>query len=153
MAVPAPRVPKVRPPARVRRPVPVSRRARPALRPAPRPIHRRRRVPFLLFSLLMVAATVVGLVSAQALVAQESFRIADLSAEADRLEASYGRLRLEVAELSAPDRIVEAARKAGLVLPAEVEMLRLPAVGRGPQPSAAATDSVLALKGVLGGDR
>ncbi|HET6771439.1 MAG TPA: hypothetical protein VFH75_07360 [Actinomycetota bacterium] len=101
----------------------------------------------------MVAATVVGLVSAQALVAQESFRIADLSAEADRLEASYGRLRLEVAELSAPDRIVDAARKAGLVLPEEVEMLRLFAVGRGPQPSAAATDSVLALKGVLGGER
>jgi cell division protein FtsL len=101
----------------------------------------------------MVAATVVGLVSAQALVAQESFRIADLSAEADRLEASYGRLRLEVAELSAPDRIVGAARKAGLVLPEEVEVLRLPAVGRGPQPSTAAADSVLSLKGVLGGER
>lgn len=141
MAVPAPKVPKARPIAPVRR-----------ARPAPRPIHRRRRVPFLLFSLLMVAATVVGLVSAQALVAQESFRIADLSAEADRLEASYGRLRLEVAELSAPDRIVEAARKAGLVLPEEVEVLRLPAVGRGSQASTGATDSVLSLKGVLGGD-
>jgi cell division protein FtsL len=100
-----------------------------------------------------MAATVVGLVSAQALVAQDSFRIADLSAEAERLEASYGRLRLEVAELSAPDRIVAAARKAGLVLPEEVEILRLPAVSGQLADSAGESGPALALKGVPGGEQ
>jgi cell division protein FtsL len=164
MAVPATRVTPARPrtpprpsrvPARPRSAAPaaVPRRLRPESSPARRPAPRRRRIPFLLFALLLVAATVVGLVSAQALVAQESFRIADLLAEADRLEASYGRLRLEVAELSAPDRIVEAARKAGLVLPEEVEVLRLPAIGGGSDNATQGADSVLALKGVLGGER
>jgi cell division protein FtsL len=101
----------------------------------------------------MVAATVVGLVSAQAMVAQDSFRIADLSAEAERLEGSYGRLRLEVAELSAPDRIVAAARKAGLVLPEEVEILRLPAVTGRSDESDVQGGPALALKGVPGGER
>jgi cell division protein FtsL len=148
MAVPARRLPTRRP-SPSRRLVSVPRR-RVA---APRPTRRRRRVPFLLFSLVMVATTVVGLVSAQALVAQDSFRIADLSAEAERLEASYGLLRLEVAELSAPDRIVAAARKAGLVLPEEVEILRLPAVTGQHRESAAETGPALALKGVPGGER
>lgn len=148
MAVPARRLPTQRP-SPSRRLVSVPRRRV----TAPRPTRRRRRVPFLLFSLVMVATTVVGLVSAQALVAQDSFRIADLSAEAERLEASYGRLRLEVAELSAPDRIVAAARKAGLVLPEEVEILRLPAVTGQQRESIAETGPALALKGVPGGDR
>jgi cell division protein FtsL len=114
------------------------------------PIRPRRKVPFLLFSFLVVAATVVGLVSAQALVAQGSFRVTDLAAEAESLEADYGRLRLEVAQLSSPDRIMTAARRAGLVLPEEVEILRLPAAEVRPdaRPSSGA---VLALKGVLGG--
>ena len=152
MAVPATRVQRAQP-APTPRPSGARRRPTTTRRPAPRPIRRRRRVPFLLFALLLVAAIVVGLVSAQALVAQESFRMADLSAEADRLEASYGRLRLEVAELSSPDRIVDAARKAGLVLPEEVEELRLPAIGGGSSDATDTGESVLALKGVLGGER
>jgi cell division protein FtsL len=148
MAVPARRLPTGRPSDRRRlESVPRRRSA------APRPTRRRRRVPFLLFSLVMVAATVVGLVSAQAMVAQDSFRIADLSAKAERLEGSYGRLRLEVAELSAPDRIVAAARKAGLVLPEEVEILRLPQVADGSDDSDSEGGPALALKGVPGGER
>lgn len=149
MAVPARRLPAGRRPTPSRRPVAVSTRRT----AAPRPIHRGRRVPFLLFSLVIVAATVVGLVSAQALVAQDSFRIADLSAEAERLEATYGHLRLEVAELSAPDRIVAAARKAGLVLPEEVEILRLPPVTGRLHDSAGEAAPALALKGAPGGER
>ena len=147
MAVPARRLTKARP-SRSPRLVSVPRR-----RVATRHLRRQRRVPFLLFSLVLMAATVVGLVSAQALVAQDSFRIADLSAEAERLEASYGRLRLEVAELSAPDRIVAAARKAGLVLPEEVEILRLPAVSGQLADSAGESGPALALKGVPGGEQ
>jgi cell division protein FtsL len=117
------------------------------------PSSRRRRVPFLLFSLLVVAATVIGLVSAQALVAEESFRVTDLTAEAERLEADYGRLRLEVAELSSPERILATARRAGLVLPEEVEILPLPAVENETERSVGGTGAILALKGVLGGER
>jgi cell division protein FtsL len=148
MAVPARRLRKGRPPESHRL-VSVPRRRVAATGP----VRRHRRVPFLLFSLVLVAATLVGLVSAQALVAQDSFRLADLSAEAERLEASYGRLRLEVAELSAPDRIVAAARKAGLVLPEEVEILRLPAIGSLHTDSAGESGPALALKGVPGGER
>ena len=148
MAVPARRLTKARP-SRSPRLVSVPRRRVAATRR----LGRQRRVPFLLFSLVLMAATVVGLVSAQALVAQDSFRIADLSAEAERLEASYGRLRLEVAELSAPDRIVAAARKAGLVLPEEVEILRLPAVSGQHADSTGESGPALALKGVPGGDQ
>lgn len=148
MAVPARRLTKARP-SRSPRLVSVPRRHVAATRR----LRRQRRVPFLLFSLVLMAATVVGLVSAQALVAQDSFRIADLSAEAERLEASYGRLRLEVAELSAPDRIVAAARKAGLVLPEEVEILRLPAVSGQHADSAGESGPALALKGVPGGEQ
>jgi cell division protein FtsL len=101
----------------------------------------------------MMAATLVGLVTAQALVAQDSFRIADLSEEASRLEASYGQLRLEAAELSAPDRIVAAARKAGLVLPEEVEVLRLPAIAGQHEGSAGESGPAPASKGVAGVDR
>ena len=147
MAVPARRLTKARP-SRSPRLVSVPRR-----RVATRHLRRQRRVPFLLFSLVLMAATVVGLVSAQALVAQDSFRIADLSAEAERLEASYGRLRLEVAELSAPDRIVAAASKARLVLPEEVEILRLPAVSGQLADSAGESGPALALKGVPGGEQ
>ena len=146
MAVPARRVPEARP-SRGKRPASMPRR--PA---APRSIPRKRRVPFLLFSLVMMAATLVGLVTAQALVAQDSFRIADLSEEASRLEASYGQLRLEAAELSAPDRIVAAARKAGLVLPEEVEVLRLPAIA-GQHEDSAESGPAPASKGVAGVDR
>lgn len=152
MSVPARRLREGRPTPKARRPASAPGRRFSAAR---RPIRRRRRVPFILFSLLLVAATVVGLVSAQALVAQESFRLAHLSAEADRLEASYGRLRFEVAELSSPDRIAAAARKAGLVLPEEVEILRLPKVkGRGQEPRPGpGSAAILAMKGVPGGDR
>ena len=147
MAVPARRVPEARP-SRGKRPASMPRR--PA---APRSIPRKRRVPFLLFSLVMMAATLVGLVTAQALVAQDSFRIADLSEEASRLEASYGQLRLEAAELSAPDRIVAAARKAGLVLPEEVEVLRLPTIAGQHEGSAGESGPAPASKGVAGVDR
>jgi cell division protein FtsL len=139
MAVPARRLTPRLPVASVGESVPRTRM----------PIRRRKKVPFLLFSFLVVAATVVALVSAQALVAQESFRVTDLTAEAERLEADYGRLRLEVAELSSPDRIVTAARRAGLVLPEEVEILRLPAAEVGT--NSRSSGAVLALKGVLGG--
>jgi hypothetical protein len=65
----------------------------------------------------------VLLASAQALVAQGAFRLDDLSERADRLEVETDVLRLRVAELSTPDRIAAAGRRAGLVRATEVQVL------------------------------
>lgn len=124
MAVPARRLPE----RRRRGPRPPARRAASSRRPSPR---RARRVPFLLFALVVVTATVLALASAQALVAQGSFRLAELSRQAEELQREQVRLRLKVARLSAPERVLRAARKAGLVLPQRVEIVavRGPAAG------------------------
>jgi cell division protein FtsL len=100
------------------RPVP-----RPRLAPVPprgeRRFRRRgrsrvRRLPFLLFSALLVVGVLLILTTAQALVAQDAFRLSKLSATADRIRIENDVLRLQVAELSTPDRVAEAGRAAGL---------------------------------------
>jgi cell division protein FtsL len=78
------------------------------------PQSQRRRIPFLLLALAVITAMVVGLVSAQTLVAQGSFRLQALSKEADRLEAEFGRLRLRADRLSSLDRIERAGRRVGM---------------------------------------
>ena len=100
------------------------------LRPRTRPgsVHRlprrrARRAPFLFFSVLVVATMLVLLAGAQALVAQGAFRLDDLSERADRLEVETDVLRLRVAELSTPDRIAAAGRRAGLVRATDVQVL------------------------------
>jgi hypothetical protein len=60
---------------------------------------------------------VVMLASAHAIVAQQAFRVAELTSSVERLEEGHGRLRLQVAEMTSPRRLVQAARKSGLVLP------------------------------------
>jgi hypothetical protein len=100
---------------------------RPALRPVPaaKPATRRRprRVPFLLFSTVLVAGMLILLAGAQAIVAQGAFRLSELGERAERLEVDTDLMRLRVAELSTPDRIAEAGRRAGLVRAERVEVL------------------------------
>ena len=115
---PAPRI--VRP---VRR-VPPRQPSRPAARPAPG--RGTRRLPFLLVSLVAITLMVVGLVSAQTMVAQGSFRVQALSRQADRLESGLDRLRLKGASLSSLDRIQRAARRAGLVYAGPFHPLTVP---------------------------
>jgi hypothetical protein len=73
----------------------------------------------------MVTLLVMTLASAQAMVAQEAFRVADLTRSVERLEEGHGRLRLKVAELTSPQRLVRAAHRFGLVLPDRVEILQI----------------------------
>jgi cell division protein FtsL len=118
VAVPAPRL--ARAPGR-----------RPAVRAVPgRPVRRqpagRHRLPFLLLATIIVTGMVVGLVSAQTLVAQGSFRLQELSERADRLEAGFGRLRLRADRLSSLDRIERAGRRAGLKPAARLYFLTVP---------------------------
>ncbi|HUG88288.1 MAG TPA: hypothetical protein VMP42_05935 [Actinomycetota bacterium] len=125
MAVAARRLEEVarrRPAARTRRPSPAGRRA-------PARHTRTRRLPFLLFALVVVSAMVLLLASAQALVAQSAFHIAELRDRVDRIENDHSRLRLDAARLSSPERIVRTARRAGLVLPDRVEILAVSGKG------------------------
>jgi len=125
MAVAARRLEEVarrRPAARTRRPTPAGRRA--SARHT-----RTRRLPFLLFALVVVSAMVLLLASAQALVAQSAFHIAELRDRVDRIENDHSRLRLDAARLSSPERIMRTARRAGLVLPDRVEILAVSGKG------------------------
>ena len=72
---------------------------------------------FLIFSGLVVGGLVLGLTTLNAMVAQSSFKVDDLSSRVDRLQQEAEHKQLEYAQLTAPDRIVSAAQGQGLVLP------------------------------------
>lgn len=116
MAVAVRRLPHVQ--ARRRWPVLVAGRSRGAAS--------RRRIPFLVFAVAVLTAMVVGLVSAQTLVAQESFRLQELATRAERLEAEFGRLRLRADRLSTLERIERAGERAGLVIAGQYHPLSVP---------------------------
>ncbi|MFN2591174.1 MAG: hypothetical protein ABR518_10465 [Actinomycetota bacterium] len=96
---------------------------------------RRRIAPFLLVASMLVGSLVLAVATLQALVAQTSFEMDDLTRRQASLREEQGRLRLEVAQLSSPKRIAAEARRLGLELPAPgaVKTLRVqPPPGRGP---------------------
>lgn len=103
----------------------------------------------MLVSLLVVGAMVMALVSMQALVAQRSFQVQELHRQAEELSAEYERLRLQLAEVSMPDRVQAAAEKAGLVLHERLEVLDVPRSPRGRRVLASAGESD-AVKAALG---
>lgn len=134
--------------APVRRPEPVTRPAphparpglwdgRPTRTPAPKPrlrvVHgaelrawgRRRRARLItLSSLFLVALGLFGLVVSHVALTQGQFRLEKLQEQAGEQEARYERLRLEVARLESPERIVAAAQeRLGMVPPPEVKYL------------------------------
>jgi cell division protein FtsL len=76
-----------------------------------------------LLAVVLVTALVIGLTSAQALLAEGAFRVSDLSRQAERLDVANDLMRLEVARLSSPDRIAREAAHAGLIRPRRVETL------------------------------
>lgn len=89
----------------------------------------RRRLVFLVASFLIVGALVVGVVSLQAVVSQGSFRMQELANHNLELQQEYGRLKLQVAELSSPGRIVKQARRLGFHLPGPEDLRPLPIKG------------------------
>ena len=131
-----------------------SRRPSPAPRPDPPPRRARRRpLAFFVFSSLVVGAMVLGLTAFNAVLAQSSFRIADLSKRVQDLSQTYERLQLEEARLSSPGRIANAARHLGMVLPRQVEVIhvRIPLQDPGTYPRDGGSARSLALKAVVGG--
>jgi cell division protein FtsL len=69
------------------------------------------------FAALVVGGLVLGLTALNAVLAQGSFRIDDLSRRVDRLQQGHDRRQLEVARLSAPGRIAREASRLGMALP------------------------------------
>jgi hypothetical protein len=92
---------------------------------------RRRRVPFLFVSFLLVGSLVTAIVTVQVLVSQGSFRVADQSKATAELEERNWELRGRIAELSAPGRIVAEARDIGLRPRGPVEVLVVEGTGPG----------------------
>ena len=72
---------------------------------------------------MVLTTTVFGLAAMNVLVAQGAFRVQALAQQQDELRQQNGVLRLEVASLTAPNRIAKEAKQLGLVLPKSVEVV------------------------------
>jgi len=116
-------------PQRAPRPEPKAADATPALSVVdPRyrtPLQRRARARVMgMLVLIVVASALFGLVTSHVALTQGQFRLEDMRAEAEVHQARYERLRLEVAELESPGRIVAAAQeRLGMVPPPGITYL------------------------------
>jgi cell division protein FtsL len=95
------------------------------------PRARRRRVPFLVLTSVLIGGLVFGVVTLQALVAQTSFQMEELGRRGVTLRQEHDELRLEIARLSSPRRIAKEASEQGLRLPDPSEVKTLPVRGSG----------------------
>ena len=104
-----------------------SRAAKPltVVRPKERARRHRRSAPLLtLLAVLLVGAGLLGVVASHVALAQGQLRLQRLEAHAAEEQARYERLRLQVAELESPTRIVSAAQeRLGMVPPPGVTYL------------------------------
>ena len=81
------------------------------------------------FRQLVVAGTIIaalclfGVVVFHVLLTQNQFRLDKLQEQSLERQADYDTLRLQVAELESPDRIIAAARTLGMVTPPKVTYL------------------------------
>jgi cell division protein FtsL len=92
----------------------------------------------LLATALLTVGTIFGAAIFHVLLIQSEFRLDQLNKEAAREEARYEKLRLDVAQLSAPERIVATAQqRLGMVVPPQIAYLMAPApVDSGDTPGA-----------------
>ena len=82
----------------------------------------------LLATAVLTVGTVFGAAIFHVLLIQSEFRLDQINKEASKEEARYGKLRLDVAQLSAPERIVATAQqRLGMVVPPQVAYLMAPA--------------------------
>lgn len=110
----------------------------PAPTPAPRPNHlrvvaptervRRRLSPATAVLLTAaVFATLLAVAVAQTVLVQAQVRLDRLDAQLSAEQARYQELRKDAAELESPERIVDAARAQGMVIPDDLLYLQPPA--------------------------
>ena len=81
----------------------------------------------LLASAVLTVGTIFGAAIFHVILIQSEFRLDQINKEATKEEARYEKLRLDVAQLSAPDRIVATAQqRLGMVVPPQVAYLMAP---------------------------
>ena len=81
----------------------------------------------LLASAVLTVGTIFGAAVFHVLLIHHEFRLDQCNKEAAKEEARYEKLRLDVAQLSAPDRIVATAQqRLGMVVPPQVAYLMAP---------------------------
>lgn len=76
-------------------------------------------LPFLVTCTLAVALCVFSLIFLNIMVAQRSFRLAELQSQVAEEEAKYREMRLKVATAESPEKVSEAAAVIGLVVPSQ----------------------------------
>jgi cell division protein FtsL len=87
-------------------------------------VRRRRARLFVAAVATLVALGLFGIVSLHVALTQGQFRLERLEAQADAQQTRYEQLRLQVAELESPDRIVAVAQeRLGMVSPPGVTYL------------------------------
>jgi cell division protein FtsL len=101
---------------------------------------------------VLIGALLVGIVATQALVNQTSFKMRDLQKQTKGIRQTYAQLRLEVADLSVPERIVREAAALGLRLPdsQDVHVLQVREPRGAGTASAQDRPSSFGLKGLIG---
>jgi cell division protein FtsB len=78
-------------------------------------------------SAILTVGTIFGAAVFHVFLIQTEFRLDQVNTEAAKEEARYEKLRLDVAQLSAPDRIVATAQqRLGMVVPPQVAYLMAP---------------------------
>jgi cell division protein FtsL len=82
----------------------------------------------LLATAVLTVGTIFGAAIFHVLLVQSEFRLDHLNKEAAKEQVRYEKLRLDVAQLSAPERIVATAQqRLGMVVPPQVAYLMAPA--------------------------
>ena len=87
---------------------------------------------------VLTVGTIFGAAIFHVLLVQSEFRLDQLNKQAAKEEVRYEKLRLDVARLSAPERIVATAQqRLGMVVPPQVAYLMAPAPSASPDDPAA----------------
>ena len=90
----------------------------------------------------VTVAALFVLVSFHVLAVQHAFELDDLAAQRAAEERHYERLRVEVATLSSPTAIVEAARDLGMVRAGDVEYIDAPPAAPTGRPADRTSDTL-----------
>jgi len=97
-----------------------ARQPRPQIRVLPgRAVRPMRMAPWLLFTAL-VLFVFFALIYSRTALSDSAFDLEKVQGQIAREEATYQQLRLEVARLQSPERVVPLAEQIGLVLPTQV---------------------------------
>ena len=108
-----------------RRPAETQKKKAPlkVVEPTPAAPPRSKRATVAAAALTITGLSLFGVVAAHVKLTQGQVRLDRLEARSADAQDTYDRLRLQVAELESPERVVAAAHELGMVVPAKVTYL------------------------------